>query len=738
MASSRPSLIPLYRPSRNAGLPVVARCDCAAMLPILAVTAALSLGLGAHTVGDGLNPAVASPFNELVDPDTPPTTRRAAADALLDHGGGAARTALTAALAEGQPADTHRAVLQAIAERPDTPPAELRDPVYQMIGRVDDGLVSAWADAVGRFDEEKLWRQLDAVARDADADPGLRRRAVLALGRHRVKRTAERLIGLTANDQPLGVRMAAYSALRTMTGLEEFGDDPAAWSAWARETKDMRDSDWSRHVMQQLARRARLSGDAKRAVEQRLRESQRALYQTTLAEDRPKVLAYMLGDRLPMIRLLALDLAVQRLLDDEPFDATLRTALRERLSDPAPAIRQRAALLLRDIGDEPAAAWVGDRLAAGTEQEAGVLAAYLTVMARNPVPAAVPPALAMLGEERLRAEAAAALTAASEANLLTPAQTEDALRRLRRVLDAGDAVPPVAAVTLLGRIGEDQDWRRIGGWINSPDPALKRAAAQAWADSDRPLQDLAARVNDPVVGPVMLSAAAARGDDPDTLRALAANPPEGQAAGELWRRALAAMAGRVPTDTALTVIAQLEESGQPRDLQVAMLSAALNGNGNGNGGGGGGPPDRPQVLMLLRRAALHEQTGRPELAVADYARLTGETVELTAAQRRQRDLGMVRSSLAAGEYDRADTAARRTLAGAGGAAADRPSESPVVGAYLAAVQTRADAGEIDAAQDIVTRLRLLLGPEIKPELAQRIAGLEATLRTAAPPTTQPE
>ena len=108
---------------------------------------------------------------------------------------------------------------------------------------------------------------------------------------------------------------------------------------------------------------------------------------------------------------------------------------------------------------------------------------------------------------------------------MTPRRAEAALELVRQDLEAGQRPTP-AVVRLLGRIGRNPEWERIEQWIDDSDPVIKQAAAQAWADAaDRSLAVLAGRAGDPIVQPIVIRAATDRGQDPQTLRKLAQNPP---------------------------------------------------------------------------------------------------------------------------------------------------------------------------------------------------------------------
>lgn len=567
-------------------------------------------------------------FERLTGAEHSFAQRRDAAAALLSSEASRAHPEAAAALLARALSDEHDAevwhpTLQTLAFHETPPPEALVGPLLRISDEVDARLRPHLAAALGRLIDTSLadWLAARARGHDPPADvggytrtladllrpqpheaegdaeggampeaqrqtslpaehgPSLRARqaAVLALGHHRTRSSAAVLITLTEPEHPSSIRQAAFTALETLTGLSHLGADPDAWQQWWSEARELSERAWEHMLLENLARRAERQRLDQRQLSSRLQELVRNQYRATGAEQRAALLARLLNDPLEPVRELAMTLSVQRLVDDGPFDEPLREALRARLDDSVPEIRQRAALLLRDLADAPAADRAATRLASGRESVVTVLRAKLLMLTRLPRAAAVEPAAELLGHASLSGEAAAMLAAAVEAGLVSRAQRGRILERLRWAL--AEQPPRPQVVRLLGRLGGEPDWQRIREWLDSDDAPVKQAAAHVWAESSRSLMPLASRADDPQIGPVFVRVAAQRGRTPATLEALLEHPPgEGEAEAEQreqWQRALIALAGRVPSAAVGTAVDRLGEMAREPALREAMLSAAL-------------------------------------------------------------------------------------------------------------------------------------------------------------------
>lgn len=655
--------------------------------------------------------------------------RTAAAKTLIAIDDFSADRALASALGREQSEAVWRAVLQAVSTDTGEPPRGLWRPMLAMLYAVDDQLVPDVVRAMGRYDAPTLLDRLQATATSTTLPTRERRRAIAALGEQRSAATAGLLVGLTELTQPTEVQAAAYAALASLSGIDRFGEDRQAWSVWWADARKLDALAWQKQLVDNFARKLAVGEATDQQLAEKLREAERALYQASSAEDQARVLTYMLDSPLTATRLLALDLAQTRLVQGADFEETLRAALRELLDDEDSAeVRWVSAEVLRDLADEPAADLVAKRLIANEEHVNRVRAAYLQLLARMPRKDVTNTAYDLLEEPGLRSDASAALASISRAQMLTPKRAEAVLERLRGYLRDGQRPTP-AMIRLLGRIGENDDWRRIEGWIDDPDEVIRQAAAQAWANSEtRSLAILAERAEDPIIQPIVLRAAAERGQDPETLRKLAANPPSQPQVVPVWERALIAMAAHVPRRDALITAQRLATDRKDNALVERFLSAAI------DRGRPEGPALASYLELRLERAENRLAMNEPDLAISDFEYLLEQG--LSAMPDPQRDRlyrGLIPAYLQAGRIDPAFAAARAFFADPANPGGIDPAatDDSLMGNFIRAGHRAADLGRTETAKQISDGLRLLLGPNndgrMKPELAQQLRLLDEKL-----------
>ena len=692
---------------------------------------------GPATVDVGSLPGpVAEAYGTLIGNNVGLAERAAAAGRLVRLDADEAGPALASALSSERDPSVWLAVAQAVATEPVRPPRGLWRPLLQTLYRVDEGRVGDVARALGRYDEAKLRERLAGAAVSATLPPPERARAIAALGEHRTQGVTERLMTLTGAGEPAEVQAAAFAALSVLSGIERYDADRVAWQRWWDYVRLLDAKDWRAHLLNNYVRRVAEERATDVQVAEKLRDAERALYMASPAQDQPRVLMTMLASPLAPTRALGLDLAQTRLVAGGSFDEALRVALRERLADESAEVRRRAALLLRDLADEPAADAVEAALAADREHVNGVLSAYLQLMARLPRKGAIEPAEALLDEPALRAEAAGTLAAISRAGLLPPKAAGRVAERLRANLEPGQRPAP-EVVTLLGRVGGNDDWKLVERWVDSADAVVKQAAAQAWADSDRSLSLLADRAADPVVQPIVIVAARQRGQDPDTLWRLAGNRPKRVQAVAGWADALVAMAGRVAPDDVARALEVLEENGAvDPTLTERLLTAALEPLKQAGGlAAAEGEAFGAQVRLLLTRAQTRRAMGNVELALADYQRLYDARRRLDPGAREAMYRGLVTANLDTNRIDEAFAMARELFddeAKPGSVAAEPGTlDDPLMEAMVAAAKREAELGRSRRAQAILDQMRLLLGPRARPmsdALAGRIAAVEALVK----------
>lgn len=655
--------------------------------------------------------------------------RTAAAKTLIEIDDFSADRALASALGREQPEAVWRAVLQAVATDPGERPKGLWRPMLTMLYAVDDRLVPDVARAMGRYDDPILLERLQTTATSATLPTRERCRAIAALGEQRRQANAGLLIDLTRLTQPADVQTAAYAALRSLTGIDRLGEDRQAWSDWWSAAKKLDSLAWQKQLVANFARKLAVGRASDQQLAEKLREAERALYQASAPADQAQVLTYMLDSPLVATTLLALDLAQTRMVQGGAFDEPLRAALRARLSDDASAeVRWVSAEVLRDLADEPAADLVAKRLNANAEHVNRVLSAYLQLLERMPRKNVTNVAYDLLQEPGLRSDASAALASISRAQMLTPKRAEAVLERLRGYLTDGQSPTP-AMIRLLGRIGENSDWQRIEGWIDDPDDVIRQAAARAWADSEtRSLAILAERAEDPIIQPIVLRAAAERGQDPETLRKLAANPPSQPQVVPVWERALVALAAQVPRRDAVITAQRLATDRRDNALVERFLTAAI------DQGRPEGPALASYLELRLERAENRLAMDEPDLAIVDFEYLLQQGLADMADPQRDRVYrGLIPATLQANRVEPAFAAARAFFADPANPGGIDPAatDDPLMGHFIRAGHRAADLGRAETAQQIADGLRLLLGPNndgrIKPELAQQLRLLDEKL-----------
>jgi len=657
--------------------------------------------------------------------------RTAAAKTLILIDDFSADRALASALRRDQPEVVRRAVLQAVSTDAGEAPRGLWRPMVTMLYTADEDLVPDVVRALGRYDDPSLIDRLRSTATSATLPTRERSRAIAALGQQRSQANAGLLIDLTMLTQPADVQAAAYAALASLTGIDRLGEDRQAWSQWWAQAKKLDALAWQKQLVDNFARKLAIGQATDQQLAEKLREAERALYRASSAEDQSQVLIYMLNSPLTATKLLALDLAQTRMVQGADFEEPLRVALRDLLDDEDSAeIRGVSAEVLRDLADEAAADFVAQRLIANEEHVNRVRAAYLQLLARMPRKNVTNTAYDLLEEPGLRSDASAALASISRAQMLTPKRAEAVLERLRTYLTDGQRPTP-AMIRLLGRIGENDDWQQIEGWIDDPDDVIRQAAAQAWANSEtRSLAILAERAADPIIQPIVLRAAAERGQDPQTLRKLTANPPSQPQVLPVWERALVAMAAQVPLREAVITAQRLATDRQDNALVERFLTAAL------DAGRPEGPALASYLELRLQRAENRLAMDEPDLAITDFEYLLQQGfADLASPQRDRLYRGLIPSYLQAGRIDPAFAAARAFFADPAtpGRIDPAATDDPLMGHFIRAGHRAADLGRSEAAQQIADGLRLLLGPNndgrMKPQLAQQLRLLDEKLET---------
>lgn len=662
----------------------------------------------------------------LRDPKIDAAKRREAAASLLARGWPAALEQLAGLLNGNGDVSTHVAIAQAVADRA-RPPKALVEPLLQLIGSEDVALRTAAAAALGRYDDGGVMQRLIGIARSGQRPVAMRLGAIRALAEYRQPQAMETLVGLAQPTEPRAVTTAAAAALAHLTGITRFGDDAQAWAQWWAENQHLSPERWLGRLTRNLGARAQQLEHEKAALLTRLTETYNRLYTATEAAQRPALLAEMLSDPNDALRLLALQLIERNLLSAQPISDATRQAMRQELTDPNPKVRAKVATLLRDLGDQPAAKIAAERLLA--EPVAAVQAAYLSLLARQPLAQAVDAALLLLARPALRAPAAEYLVVAGDAAMLTPAQRTGALELARQAISNSETQP--AIVQLIARHGQPADQPLLVKLLDHDTAAVQRAAAEAFLNDTHDIDPLLARLNVPALADKALEAAAKRGKTLAVVRKLLEYQPSDELRAA-WAAAVAAVAERLSIADLATVAKLLAEQPKRSDVRVAVLKVAAEPEEPGPDGAM--PPAEPQKLTLMQELAdLYMQAEKPAEARPLYDRLIAAE-RLDAAARTAARAGQLRAALATGPAEQAMTLATQW------AKADAGARGRIAGLLLDAAEAALAVKQTEQAAAWVGQASELSGPAIGTEDAARLQRLREQVKKlqAAPAAAKPE
>lgn len=636
---------------------------------------------------------------------------------------------------------TRQLIIQALATGDDPLPRSFTKPLLALLDQAEELPQNDLAAALGRFLNPKLIRSFVRIAQDRSANIAQRRIVIGALGYHHSQDVAGVLVRLTQSEQPTSIRDSACRALAQLSFSEVH--DPTYWRDWWRQRKTSSDQVWYESVLHRATtRRVRLVEQSLHAND-RLKDIQRQLYRMMPQADRPAYLITMLNDPLPPIRELAIDLCVQRLIDNQPIDTELRAALLDRLDDSAASIRRRAVTLLRDLGDEAAADAVARRLADRNESDPDVLRAYLLLMSRLPRREVVDQALGWIENRELTAAAASALAAAASQELLTTSQLASAAKLTRHLLRENERPQP-ELIELLGQVGGDNDWQRIAFWMNSDDDDVKQTAANVWADSRQPLRTLLEHAGDPVIQQVVISAARHRGFLPETLDTLLDHKPQQAQAQQLWQAAVIAVAGRVAPYVVLRADEALANRSESLDLRLRVLSSAVDRamprpirKTESNGRSNSAKQEHASIWieLVLVRAEVQLEIGNPPQALADYDRLNIATASMAADQLNRFYLGSLRTKLAGGGLSRGYEWVEQIFASKPSYRQDKEIVAQIADLFVAAAQRSMSPNgtgseKMVEIRQIVAQLLDLLEPAIAGPQRQKFDRLLRELEAA--------
>ena len=658
--------------------------------------------------------------------------RRQCADRLvadaIDRRRGADR-AVAVLLGNDRPLHARRAVLLAVerAEEADEV-SVLADATLVMRESLPAELEDVWVRTLGRIESRDNADELAKTAGDEQAELEQRRLAIRALGEHRRLFAAESLMELTSVNRLPQVQAWAYAALANLSHQDKLGQDRAAWAGWYNQASDLNATEWQRMLHENLLGKIRTKQDTDNRVMERLLQTQRALHRATPPDQRQALLVDLMKDPLDATRQLAMDLAGQRLEDGGEFGALLREQLRARLDDKQARVREASATLLGQLLDAKAADAIAERLASGQEGDAGVERSYLVALTQMPRAVALTPGYEMLKNPLLQSQAAGMLAASHRAGQGDEAYWDEVRGQVRELLEDVQAPRP-QMVALLGLVIEDDDdksWERIAGWIGAENDSVRAAAARVWAGSDRPLDNLAQRSDDPVIRPIALRAIAERGAKVETLKAVATRRPAEAEDVRLWEQAMIALSGRIEPAPLMDVINTLsDKNGETRQVRQRMLTAAIDQSAEED------PPSTERLTLLLARARVRVLADAPALVVLDYEAALQHADQLNQAQRYNARKGLALAYFADARTD--DTVTLITeLLKPDGSLVENANKVPLLTELMEVAKSAIEQGRSGDAAKLIAGIRTIFGQALSAANSERLEILETQIKDAAP------
>jgi len=286
-------------------------------------------------------------IGQLSDPARDAKTKFEAATMLLTRDHPAATTALAGLLTDSTNRAAGVAVAKAIAGA-GTGQQEFVDPLFKMLTDSDPAVRSAAAEALGTYTDPATAKRLIALVTNAKTDSAVRVAAVSTLARIPDKRSVDTLISLLDDDTE-AIRTAAAAALKKLTGISTFGADARRWRLWWQENKDKSRQQWLADLANSLARQNAALDEQLAKLRARLRGVIGEWHGATPPANRPALVLALLKDALPEVRLIALELATERVAAGEALAEGTVGEVHALLGDDRPAIRAAAAVLAGSV-----------------------------------------------------------------------------------------------------------------------------------------------------------------------------------------------------------------------------------------------------------------------------------------------------------------------------------------------------------------------------------------------------
>ncbi|MDX9911834.1 MAG: hypothetical protein RBS39_08390 [Phycisphaerales bacterium] len=308
----------------------------------------------------------------------------------------------------------------------------------------------------------------------------LHAQAARALGQIRTPESARALIAMLDADAAGGGTPACWSALVELSGRRDIPAQAQAWNAWLEGALAQGPSGFERAVIEGLAGALERERQSTQQLRTRTVDAMRRLHVAVPREQRSSLLVELLGDGLPSLRKLGLELVARELSEATQPGPDVERAITLELQDPDPAVRARTATILGQIGTRESVDAVLDRLR--VEDAPTAAAAMLRAASRAPDASAIGPAVSWISRgAEARSASAELILSLSRAGLLDGRMGEvaPALAVLR-------ATPPAdmtgAEMRCTLAIGDESDAASLVGLLRSSSGRTRLLVAQVLAE----------------------------------------------------------------------------------------------------------------------------------------------------------------------------------------------------------------------------------------------------------------
>ncbi len=570
------------------------------------------LGARAQAAADRQRAELMTLYKEtLRDPsaDRSPSTRRAAAVALLVEGSNDAMETLSNAMNSGDSTQV-QSVLEALSTQ-DRPEPRLENAALMAIGDCPPINRSALGSLLARYSETTpgIMKQLINRAVNRTADLNSRETAIVCLGEFHsdaAQATSTLIELLRESDQPAIINAANFS-LEQLTGIRN--QTRSEWRLWWQVHKDRPPSSWMRETIQVQNRRiSELEGTVLRDRERdqliinRLIGVYRELWPLLPVEQQLESIPAMLRDDLADVRRFGVD-RVAVLLRDGQATSTIEEAVLESLEDSDLEVRRKVAALLAELSNPELTDLLAARLE--TETDPLVLNSILRFLQARGKDDHLPSILPMLEREQTRDAAMATIWAFLRDS--TPAEpVRSAVLNAIESIESTPGSPEEKALRVL--VAPADRIIDFEPWLTDSDPLVRAAVATAMLRREQ-VEELLSKGDDFAIYPIAIEAALSLPPDQplDRMNKIIALEPPQETQIETWEQAIITASEPLAPREQLTLDDRLADNSLVKQsLRIRILDQAQAQESL---------PESDRAMILKRLAPLLIETNKSKTAV---------------------------------------------------------------------------------------------------------------------------